>query len=181
MSSTSILTYVVLTLIVGYVFVYSPFGEVSILMNEKDKYKNYLDLVTDVEEKKNVLLAEFNKISTVDKQSINTVLPDSLDFVRLISQIDNVASRQGLSINQTSSKEVDLAVGGTIGEAQAQKSYKSATISFSFSASYEKFNVFMADLEKSLRILDIRSAKISTSDKGVYLYTVEFETYWLKS
>jgi len=180
MSNTSILFYIILTLSVGYAFIYPTAGELNALINEKQKQADYLAMVSKIEIKKGELLTEFNNIDVDDRKYIDTILPNSLDFVRLISQIDAVGSRYGLSIDKTSFKETSASTGDSISEAGPEKPYQSAIISFSFNASYNQFNSFMDDLGKSLRILDIKSMKLSTAETGVYSYDVEFEVYWLK-
>ena len=181
MSGTSILAYIILTLSIGYVFAYPTFNEISALMDEKDKYESSLNTVAEIENKKNELLTKFNQISAADRKSIDTVLPNSLDFVKLISQIDAVAARHGVKIDNISSKEMDSWVGESIAEAEPPRPYRSSLIGFSFDGSYEQFNSFMGDLEKSLRVLDVRAVKINAKDKGLNSYSVEFEVYWLKS
>ncbi|MEK7669435.1 MAG: type 4a pilus biogenesis protein PilO [Patescibacteria group bacterium] len=180
MSNTTILFYVILTLSIGYAFIYPTAGDLSALMDERQKQENYLEMISKIEVKKNELLTEYNNISVDDKKYIGTILPDSFDFVRLISQIDAVGSKYGLSIDKTSFKEINASSGDSISEAGPPKTYQSATISFSFDASYSQFNSFMDDLGKSLRILDIKSMKLSAKETGVYSYDVEFEVYWLK-
>jgi len=180
MSNTSILIYFILTIAVGYAFAYPSVGEISALMTEKQKQEDAVVMMTEVEAKKNELLTKYNKISPEDKKYIETVLPDSLGFVRLISQIDAVGSKYGLAIDKTSFKEMDSAEGDNISEAGPQKPYGSAIISFSFDGSYSQFNDFINDLGRSLRILDIKSLKLVSADDGVYSYNVEFEVYWLK-
>lgn len=180
MNGISILAYLVLALSIGYAFIYPSMGDISALTAEKQKYNDSLEMVSNIESKKNELLAKFDSIPEEDKKEINTILPTSFDFVRLISQIDAVAARNGMSIDKISSKEIGSAVGNSIEEAGPQKPYRSAVIGFSFESSYEKFNVFINDLEKSLRILDVRSIKLNAGEKGTYSYDVEFETYWLK-
>lgn len=178
MSSISIIAYLILTLSIGYAFVYPSFGDVSKLLDQKQKYLDSLETVNNIENKKNELLTKFNEISDVDKKNIETVLPDSLNFVRLISQIDAVAANYGISISRISSKRTSSSGGISTEDTQPQKDYNSSIIGFSFVASYDRFNAFLRDLEKSLRILDIRSAKLETQEDGVYSYDIEFETYW---
>ncbi|MFA6269795.1 MAG: hypothetical protein WC657_01130 [Candidatus Paceibacterota bacterium] len=180
MSNISIIAYLIISVSIGYTFAYSSFGEVTKLLDQKQKYENSLAMILSVENKKNELLTEFNAISDADKKNIDTVLPSSLDFVRLVSQIDAVAANYGISIGKISSREVGTSAGASIETTAPTKSYGSSIIQFSFDSSYDNFNKFLTDLEKSLRILDIRSIKLETQDKGVYAYTVEFETYWLK-
>ncbi|OHA94109.1 MAG: hypothetical protein A3E02_01220 [Candidatus Zambryskibacteria bacterium RIFCSPHIGHO2_12_FULL_38_34] len=181
MSNTSIIAYAVLTLSIGYAFVYPSFGDLNSLLDKKQEYANALNTISNIEDKKNELLTEFNNISEAKKTDINIVLPSSLDFVRLISQIDTVAASHGISIDKISSKNVDSPVGTSIENPEPQNPYNSSIIGFSFVTSYDNFKAFLSDLEKSLRILDVKSTRIETQDKnGLYLYDVEFETYWLK-
>ena len=180
MSKISIITLLILTLVIGYAFAYPSFGDLSALTAEKQKYSDSLDMISNIENKKNELLTEFNNISAADRKSIETILPNSLDFVELVSQIDAVAAGYGISIDKVYSKDKVASAGKSIEEAAPQKPYQSAIVGFSFNASYEKFNAFMNSLEKSLRILDIKSIKLETQDSGIYTYNVEFETYWMK-
>lgn len=180
MSSTSILAYFILAASVVYVFVYPPYQEISILMGEKEKYENYLAMAMNVDAKTNQLLTKFNQITAEEKKNIDTVLPDSYDLVKLVSQIDSIAGQYGIKIDKITSREVSSSIGDSIAEAQPDKQYKSAVIGFSFSSNYETFNKFIGNLEKSLRILDIRSVKINTSNTDIYTYSVEFEVYWIK-
>lgn len=180
MSSISILAYIILTISIGYAFIYSSVGDLSALMGEKQKYDDSIAMVNNIESKKNELLAKFNNISAADKKNIETILPSSMNFVRLVSQIDAVAANYGISIDRASSKDLTPSVGASIEEAQPQKEYNSATVEFSFKSTYDKFNAFMNDLGKSLRIMDINSVGLTTAENGIYSYSVEFKTYWVK-
>lgn len=180
MSSISKLALIVLALCIGYVFIYPSFGNISTLSNQKQKYEDSLQVVNNIESKKQELLTEFNAIPEDERKNVETVLPSSLDFVKLISQIDAVAAKYGISINKITSTEVSSSIGDSIAVAEAPKSYQSSVIGFSFMAPYDKFNYFLSDLEKSLRILDVKTIKIGTQTDGTYTYDVAFETYWLK-
>jgi len=180
MSSISILSYVILTLSIGYAFVYPSIGDLSALIEEKQKYNESLEMVNNIENRKNELLTKFNSIPAADRKDIETILPDSLNFVKLVSQIDAVAASHGILIDRISSREIDSSSGGSIEETGSQKPYESSVIGFSFDASYDRFNAFMNDLEKSQRILDIKSIRLATKEDGTYSYNVEFEAHWLK-
>lgn len=181
MGSLSAFAYFILALVIGYAFVYSPFGEIQALIEEKQKCNESLNTISNIETKKNELLTEFNNISLEDKKNIEVILPDSLNFVRLVSQIDTVAAKYGISIDRIVSREINPSGGDSIEKAEPSKPFKSSIIGFSFSSNYQKFELFMDDLERSLRILDIDSVNLQTQEEGVNQYTVEFKTYWLKS
>lgn len=180
MSNISIIAYVILTLSIGYAFAYPSFGDISLLLDQKQKYLDSLEMVSNIENKKEELLTQFNAISEADKKNVETVLPSSLNFVKLVSDIDAVGAKYGITIDKIALKEIASPIGDSLEEVAPVKDYQSSLIGFSFDASYDKFNTFINDLEKSLRILDVRSTKVSTADSGVYTYDVEFEIYWLK-
>ncbi len=177
MSPTSAISYIIVAFSVVYAFTLPAFRDLSLLLDEKAAFADMVAKASEVEERKNTLLAEFNSISAADIKKIETLIPTSLNFVKLAADIDSVASRHGISIRQISSVD-NSASAGSIEEAENNNGYKSATIAFEFSASYEDFNSFMNDLERSLRILDIKSVKVSSGDKGIYKYEVSLDTYW---
>jgi Tfp pilus assembly protein PilO len=180
MSGTSIISYIIITLSLGYAFIYPTVGDLSQLSEQKQKYLDLLEKVENIEDQKNKLLAKFNEISAEDRKSIETILPSSFDFVRLVSQIDAVAKKYGIAVEKVASRELSSSVGNSIETAAPAKIYNSAVISFSFASNYENFRNFLNDLEKSLRILDSRSVKLTTQEKGALAFELEFETYWLK-
>jgi len=180
MSSISIIAFVIMTISIVYAFIYSSFGEITSLLDQKQTYTDSLEIVSNIEAKKAELATKFDQIPAADKKEIETILPSSLNFVKLVSDIDAVASGYGISINKITSRELSASTGDSVENAAPDKPYNSAIIGFSFTASYDKFYAFLGDLEKSLRILDVRSVKLTTADNGVYTYDVEFETYWVK-
>lgn len=179
MSNTAIVAYVVIALGIGYAFILPNYNDLTLLMEEQQKYEHSLEMVNNIENRKNELLAKFNNISAQDRKDIETVLPSSFNYIRLISQIDAVAARYGISIDRVTSREVDSSNGDSIAGAMPPKPYKSAIIGFAFDATYDKFGGFLSELEDSMRILDIQSINLSAGETGVYTYDVEFQTYWL--
>lgn len=181
MNNTSILGYIILSLTIGYVFIYSSLDQVAALKENKTKNEQFLAMVANIQSKKDELLKQFSEIKDIDKNKVNTVLPTSLDFVKLISEIDSVAKSQGILIDRISLTELGSSSGDSVADAAPLKPYKSAVVGFSFVTSYDKFKVFLDTMERSMRILDIRTIKISPNEKSDYTFNVQFETYWLGS
>lgn len=177
MSSTAILSYVIFSLSVIYAFSMPLANETFALLDQQAQYEEMVDKMRNLENKKNALLAEFNKISADNIKKIETLIPSSLNFVKLVADIDAVATRHGISIKNISSTNNASSV-GSVAEAGATQGYGSASINFDFEGTYAKFNEFINDLERSLRILDIKSVSLSSSESGIYTYTLGFDTYW---
>jgi len=177
MGGTTILAYIVISLSVVYAFTLPFFNNLNALLDEKSRYEEVLEKARNIEEKKNALLAEFNKVSALEIQKVETFIPSSFNFVKLAADIDAVAARYGISVQSIAS--IDGSNTDTsIAEAESTPTYGSAIITLSFSASYPNFQKFLEDLEKSLQILDIKSLTISPGDNNVYKYSMELETYW---
>jgi Tfp pilus assembly protein PilO len=61
------------------------------------------------------------------------------------------------------------------------RSYGIANISFSIATTYEQFKSFLADVERSMRLLDITSISFGQPDAlGLTTYSVRAQTYWLR-
>ncbi len=123
----------------------------------------------------------YNNITEEDKTRLNKFIPDNIDNVRLIIDINEIASRRGLSI-----RNISVGIGTTGGTSQSgaigpdNREYGIANLSFSVSAPYEVFKLFLGDLEDSLRIVDVNSLSFTAGDNDLYEYNLDIKTYWLK-
>ena len=181
-----------------FFFIDPQYKKVKNLQAEIVENKKILDIANRLNTKKQELNEKYNQISPEEKIELEKLLPDTVDNVRLIIDMNNIAEKFGIIIRDINinSKE------GTTGETKKTVSQKSnfegvleensikyvdtskiGVISFSFtvSAKYEVFLEFLKQLEESLRLVDIRNIEISRPADGVfYDYRVTLDTYWLK-
>ncbi|MEK7068373.1 MAG: hypothetical protein AAB964_01005, partial [Patescibacteria group bacterium] len=128
---------------------------------------------------------KYNTFSTEDRQRLLRGLPDNVDNIRLIIDINNIAARHELSLKNVSLGDVsdsrvarnNLSVGAS-GDAIG-----SVQVSFTLSATYGDFLAFLQDLEHSLRVVDVESMDFGapgseTAGKSDYTFTIR--TYWLR-
>jgi hypothetical protein len=128
-------------------------------------------------EARSTLLEKYNAFSQDDISRLQKALPDNVDNIKLIRDIDGIAERYDLNV-----RNVAVDIGGDApGVISAgDKTYGTVILSFSVACSYETFLSFLSDLEQSLRVVDVVSIAFDTSDTGQYGYTVSLKTYWLK-
>ncbi|RME30534.1 hypothetical protein D6792_00560 [Candidatus Parcubacteria bacterium] len=144
------------------------------------------------------LIAQRNALQE-ETARLRKLLPDHVDMVRLILDIESIASQhkavkvgsftfsnsaQSSSNTQSAGSLPSSDFGGDFTAQQqpaAQSRYGEARISFTATAPYKEGIVFIRDLERSLRLLDVRtlSVKPGTSPDGSYLFTIDAATYWL--
>ncbi|HUD02714.1 MAG TPA: hypothetical protein VMR46_01665 [Candidatus Paceibacterota bacterium] len=128
------------------------------------------------------LLSRRNTFSADDVQKLQEVLPDNVDNIRFIIDVNNIAARHNISLSN-----VQL---GTIGgSAQTQQSVASSggsavgsvDIGFSVNASYSDMLSFLQDLEHSVRLIDVQKLSFTApaSNSATTDYTFIVRTYWL--
>ncbi len=160
---------------------------VEALQAENESYDLALEKAAELQRLKQSLLSRYNAFNPTDIERLHKLLPDHVDNVRLILDLDNLASKHGLALQNVvvarpSGTESDARV---IGPSRNQ--YDSVTLSFSTATSYEGFLTFLTDLEDSLRVVDLVELSIdggvaapSGSGDPVYAFNITLRTYWLK-
>lgn len=152
------------------------------------QYDQALEKATELQQLKQTLLSRYNTFNPADIERLQKLLPDHVDNVRLILDLDSLAGKHGMALqnvavssseNKTSTTQT---ASGAVG-ASKQK-YDSLTIKFTTQGTYDTFKNFIADIEKDLRIVDLVSLDLSNaSGSGQstnYTYDITLRTYWLK-
>ena len=140
-----------------------------------------LENATKLRDRQKELLDLENAIDPDNIAALKQLLPNNIDNVRLIIDINNIAKKRGLTVrNPSIAKEADAATSDTKANNRPATDKSSVMISFSVSSSYEVLKLFLTDLERSLRIVDLESLSFSGNDKNLYDYKISLRTYWLK-
>jgi Tfp pilus assembly protein PilO len=155
------------------------------------EYNQALQKAAELQQLKQQLLDKYNKFDPNDIDRLQKLLPDHVDNIRLILDIDNLAQSHqmqlsNVQVNGNDSNATQQSVIGTLGT-QAQK-YDSLQLGFTTSGTYDDFKSILSDLEKSLRIVDLVSLSIAPAGtvqgpsglQPTYTYMINLKTYWLK-
>ena len=152
---------------------------------ERTSLASALDIANKLKARQNQLNDIFNAIDPTDRDKLKEMLPNNIDNVRLIIDINNIAKRHGLlikspNIAKDDAKAPAAAPAPTANPNQNQNS--SVVISFSVSTSYEVLKLFLDDLSRSLRVVDIESLSFAAGGDGrdLFDYKISLRTYWLK-
>lgn len=175
------------------------YKKVKDLQVEVDANQNALVVAKKLESQRKDLQQKYTEISQDEKNKLEKLLPDTVDNVRLIIDIDNIAKKSGIVIRdininsddgsepqssnpRTQGSSFDSIVGDNAIKYVDANKIGVISFSFSVSAKYDVFLEFLKQLEESLRIVDIRNIEITrTGTESVfYDYKVTMDTYWLK-
>jgi Tfp pilus assembly protein PilO len=201
---TKIFTTILAIAVAGAVFfVYTrpAYSSVKALQARIGEYNAALDKARELQELKRSLLARYNTFSTEQLDRLTRMVPDHVDNVRLVLDLDNMATRYGMAVQNvviSKAEVVDKAatVIGAIGE--QKKKYDSLTLQFSTRGTYGNFALFVQDLEASLRIVELDAFSIDPDQDSnkpaaveagkeppppqepLYRFNLSLRTYWLK-
>lgn len=146
----------------------------------------YDDALTKTQELRRLreeLQTKRNAFGEEDLTKLRRMLPDNVDNIRLIIDINEIAARRGLSLTNVELGDIsgsatprdDLAVG------DSGDPVGSITLGFSLAASYDDLMLFLQDLEHSLRVINIEEIGFSvTEDSSRYATEFKVRTYWLR-
>ena len=158
-------------------------GPVASLRGEIHSYDNALVAARAYREKEEALISERNAISAEGLARIEAFLPDGVDNVQLILDLNALAGRTGLTLSDFDIVET--------AQSQAQDpqrlSIESAGLTDSVEltvtavGTYDAFKRFLDGVEWSLRPLDLVELSITDSQTGVYSYNMKFRIYWLSA
>ncbi len=167
--------------------------EAKVVYDSNQEYVKAIQNAKDLIVVRDKVIADFNRLSENDKQRLDKVVPQSIDNIRLIIDLKNIASRHGFALKSpqatagqsTATSPQNAIVGGVDGGVSAPAIaipvLETVTVSFGITAPYQQFISFLQDLEASLRILDITSLSVTSNDSGLYDWKIELKTYWLRN
>lgn len=148
------------------------------LQAEDAKYQDALTYTTQIGERRDTLQSKKANFNTDDLDRLEKLLPDNIDNIKLVIDMNRIAQSHGLVLKNIKLDTTAKLETGKIG--QDNSKYGTVGLSFSVSSSYDNFQNFLGDLEKSLRLVDITDLSVSGNDTGVYDFSVGLKTYWLK-
>ncbi len=181
--------------IATFLFFVSPlYGEISTLKQEIGSYDQALSNSKALENERDKLTQKFNSITTSDLERIKKLLPENVDNIRLILEIEKIASPFGMALRDVKYNPEKAKSGSASGVAQAnnsiatQNEYGIWDLEFSTTGTYANFLNFIKALESNLRVVDISSVDFSSdaantaaSASPAYKYSFKIKTYWLKN
>ena len=147
---------------------------------QQEEYNNALTKSKELREIRGQLLGKYNTFLAKDTERLEKLLPDNIDNVRLIMEINHIAVRNGgmirsVEVNSSVSSEDEK---GDLGS--SLDGYESIGLSFVVEAKYDDFVNFIDDLGNSLRIVDIIDYSLKSGTEDVYKHSISLKTYWLK-
>jgi len=183
------LPFIVVILAAGLFFSYvrpTWDGDIATTRAQIDSYNSALDASARFVAKEAALEEERNKLPPDKLDRLNIFLPDSVDNIQLILDLNALASRSGLTLSNFTTSNVPNAPDTTSTAAASNGAFSGATplvdsltLGVNAQGTYNSFRSFLTGVEQSLRPLDVSMLSVTDSDTGVYNYQMTLKFYWL--
>jgi hypothetical protein len=184
-----------LFLVPGY-GISAHYDKIKVLNVEISAYQEASNNAQKLANQRTELQTKLNAISPEENTRLMVLLPDGIDSIRFILEIQNIVGKLGLplknvkySANKTAADQQNAQIGAK------ESLYGTFTFEFTTEATFAQFLVLLDKLEKNLRVIDIQSISFSNNGNiqsvtGVgspsqtsgeqMTYQIKLNTYWLK-
>lgn len=196
---------IIISVGVFFVFTNPLYNEVAGLRAEIVSYNQALDNSKALEDERDKLTLKENSFDPTNVLKLRRLLPDNIDNIRLILEIEQIALPYGMVLKDVKydakaqeEEEVKQPQGGGVA-VSAPEEYGVWDLGFSTTGTYSNFINFLRDLESNLRIVDVSSITFSSENTSsrsasgssapsttspsseIYKYDFKIKTYWLKN
>ena len=182
--------------VLTFIFGVNPFyNDVKALKSEIGIYNSALDNSTNLQKTEDSLIKSYNEISKDNKDRLDNFLPDTVNNIQFILEIERIANLHGMVVKdikfeaQKSNTNTDPNVIASDVSTDTRP-YGVFPLEFTTEGNYDTFLLFLKDLEHNLRLSDVKSVYFTVPedngkiipgvDPNVYSFTLKVETYWLK-
>lgn len=143
------------------------------LRTDKQRYTSTLDQVGTIVAQAGTLKKEYAGVTDEEKAKMQMMVPNSIDKVRLLSEITNIASQSGTTLDTLNVSDL---------KSYGDKAVGAYTVTFSIKATYPRFKEIMRNYETSLRLFSTESVAFSASEKETdpITFNVRMMTYYMK-
>lgn len=162
-------------------FTNKEYQQVKLLSKDIAAYDKALGKSKEVLTKRSDLQAKYAQFSNADLDALTKMIPDHVDNVQLILDLNGIARKHNMAISKIKITENQARSGGqVVAIGPDTRPYDSILVSFRTVAPYESVLSFIRDMEQGLRLVDVTDFSFKADPKNVNEYAITIRTYWLK-
>lgn len=180
MRNTFAIILIVVAVAAGYFYTYPSLTETMTKWERSSTYSDALSTIDQFRQQREDLLTELDSLPDRQKDRLQMLMPTSTDPVRLATDLDEFARRNGISLSSISFPQEGQNASGARETGTPLGEYTATPIQISFSAQYPQMLSFMRRLEEQLRLFDVTRVSFSAADDGRHSYTMTLQTYSLQ-
>lgn len=180
---TPLLSVIVAILVI--VFITKPkYEEVKVVRTETDEYRVATEKYAIYNAKIQELLLVRDSVNLKDKERLDTLAQAELDVTRLLVDVENMAVRANMNIENV---EVLDKIHGSAGASgrkaegiiPSSDEVQFAEVTLSLTGTYLNFKNFLTSVETSLSLMEVTKMTVDQKEGNEYSFKVTVRTYAL--
>lgn len=171
----------------GFTYVKPTFIEIQSLQNQEKEYVDALNKANQLKQEIDKKKKQMGDFSPVVVDRLTTMVPDSMDRIATVINLDALAASHTLSFSDISIEESVKKQEQTAGRDAAaqtptsggadQPAFVSHEIGFSVTGTYEDFRAYLESLEKSLQFFEITKLDFNAPTGDLFSFNLSVQTY----
>ncbi len=184
---------IVLSAALGYLYIYPTWNnDIATVQQQITNYQQALHAADTFDKEEKKLIAKRDSISQADQDKLMDYMPNSVDNIQLILDLNTLANSNGITLSNFSlqsgstgaqNSSPTASSTGTGSLFNSSGGTNSLDLSVNASGTYSSFLNFLSSVELSQRPLDVVNLSLTSPSTytGVYTYSMTFQIYWLAS
>lgn len=154
-------------------FLISPGNDVKSLISKRADYDKTIDAVSDVFKQSDAAKKQYESLSDADKKNILTMVPVSVNEIKLMAEITNLATLSGIKMEGMGIKDKGV---------NKKENFGEYIVSFNFLDTYSNFKKSMTVWENSMRLFKVDAITFTpaATEDEVTKFNVSLSTYYMK-
>jgi len=180
MIANSLITQVitlVIALAIVFTFIQPTFAKIQSTQEEIKVLQAERATVESVNVKLNQLITERNRIAERDVRRLLNYLPEKLDEIKVLRDIEIITKTPGISLNASALKYNSQGSNSGSNRQPSTTGVREHNFSLTLMTSYEHLKTFLLLLEANNYPLEVGSLKVSTAEGGLLNVNLELVTY----
>lgn len=170
----------------------AKYEDIKLKKAEIKEYANANKSALDLVGKRDELLARDQAISPQDHARLITFLPDNIDPIRFILEMEGIGKKLAMPIKNARYSSVKTAAAPEQVAGASDVKYGVFTFSFTTEGSYDDLQKLLKEFDRSLRLINVENISItgnnsSSAAEGAvrlssdqYVFQITLTTFWLK-
>ena len=154
---------------------YSSIQELrSILYSKSNLYEQEQKAIVKVQD----LMVEYRGSAKLDEQ-LSLALPNQESVSSVMSQLNAITQLNGIVIQSVGISY--LPIKPSTAALSSAKGTGTLRLNLKLFGSYPAFKSFLGDMEKNVRVMDVKTLKIEQAGKSnqdIFVYTIDVDTYY---
>ncbi len=179
---------IIIALVVFFFYAKPMFAEIKLIQGEAEQYEEAAGKAVELNQTLASLINKKRSYSADDLERLDALVPTTLDEVKVLTDLSEIAKSHNMLFGNIKVANAEVADSTLVTEGDGASTqslsyndFTNTTIDFSLIGTYDQFKSFLADVEKSLVLLEVTNINFESGEGQLQQYTLAVQIYSLPS